>query len=63
MSQQDFLTIYTAAVLGDYTPLTIRSAIKTSKLPAEKFNGIYRIKRADLIAWLATKGRSIQGGA
>ena len=62
MSNEKFVTIYAAAILGDYSALTIRNAIKTNKLPAEKIDGKFIIKRTDFEAWLVTKSRSIKGG-
>ncbi|MDO9267794.1 MAG: hypothetical protein Q7T96_01635 [Methylobacter sp.] len=62
-NEQDFLTIYTAAVLGGYTVLTIRNAIKTNKLPAEKIDGKFIIQRNDFNVWLESKGRSIKAVA
>ena len=63
MSNEKFVTIYTAAILGDYSALTIRTAIKTNKLPAQKIGGKFFIKRPDFESWLAAKGRKIQGDA
>lgn len=63
MSNEQFITIYIAAILGDYTPLTIRSAIKTGKLPAEKIDGKFIIKRTDFDVWLESKGRTAKAGA
>ena len=62
-NEQDFLTIYTGAILGDYSVLTVRNAIKTNKIPAEKIDGKFIIKRTDFEVWLAAKGRKIQGDA
>ena len=62
MPNEKFVTIYTAAILGSYSALTIRNAIKTNKLPAKKIGGKFFIQRPDFEAWLATKGRIIKGG-
>ena len=63
MSIEKFVTIYSAAILGDYSALTIRNAIKTNKLPAKKIGGKFFIQRPDFESWLASKGRKIQGDA
>ncbi|MGZ8152364.1 MAG: hypothetical protein ACXW0Q_05775 [Methylovulum sp.] len=63
----EFLSIIQCATLSGYAPLSIRNAIKLGQLSAElvkiKNRDTYRIARADLIAWLASKGRTIQGDA
>lgn len=64
---QEFLSIIESATASGYAPLSIRSAIKLGQLNAElvkiKNRDTYRITRTDLIAWLATKNRKIQGDA
>ncbi|MGZ8911213.1 MAG: hypothetical protein ACXW09_14675 [Methylococcaceae bacterium] len=64
---EEDLSILECSPLSGYAPLSIRTAIKLGHLNAElikvKNRDKYIIKRADLIAWLASKGRVIKGGA
>lgn len=61
---KEYLSIIESATTSGYAPLSIRTAIKLGHLNAElikeKNRDKYIIKRADLIAWLATKGRQIR---
>jgi len=63
VSQELFYSIYQAAILSNYTPLTIRTAIKTGKLPAALIENKYHIWHSDFEIWLASKGRTAKAGA
>lgn len=61
---QEFLSIIQCASLSGYAPLTIRTAIRLGQLNAElikvKNRDTYHINRADLNAWLLSKGRKLK---
>lgn len=51
---KEYLTVTEAAALAKVSQGRIRVLLQEGKLPGEKFADVWRIKRSDLEAWIAS---------